>query len=111
MKITVPSFAGLKDIPQNMKEVIKILEDAFKAIASFTSNGFIARDNLSYEIVTIINDKGSRQMVTVTHSLKRVPLGFFIQTGAAASLTSYKFDEKSVTFMVTASTTTKIVLL
>lgn len=111
MRIALPSFSGLKELPSNMKEIVKVLEELGRNLVDFTSKGIITSDNLSTEVIRVINEDALSSWIEVKHSLKRQPIGFVFQSGGPGYVLDSELREKTCRFLLSGGVKVTLVLL
>lgn len=110
MRINLPNLSGLREIPSEMKEVVKYVVDFGEYIRSFTSKGIIPAENVSCESLTITNPSINPEWVEVEHGLGRTPLFFAVQSGGPAYILDSRLGMRTVQFLLSGGATLRIVI-
>ena len=110
MRISLPTFSGMKEASNEMKEVVKWLNDLAQALARFTAKGITFRDNLNHEVFVVRNVAADAAWIEVTHSLKRLPTGYMLQRGGTSAVQDAILGERSVKFLLAGYTEITIVI-
>lgn len=110
MRISLPNLSGLREIPSEMREVVKFVVDFGEYIRSFTARGIIPAENVSHEAISITNPQVTPEWVEKEHSLGRAPLFFAVQTGGTAYILDSRLNERSVQFLLAGGATLRIII-
>lgn len=110
MRISLPNLTGLREIPSEMREIVRYIVDFGEYIRAFTAGGIIPSENVSHEVLNISNQEISPEWIEVTHSLRRTPLFFSVQQGGPAYILDARLGERSVQFLLAGGATLRIII-
>ena len=110
MRINLPNLSGMREIPSEMKDIVRYIVDFGEYIRTFTSRGIIPAENVSYETIYLTNPGVTPEWVEVTHNLKRTPLFFAVQNGGTAYILDSRLNERSVQFLLAGGATLRVII-
>lgn len=111
MKISLPTLRGFQDIPDSIVEFVKVLSELLEYIRRLANRGINLTENASYEILTMVNTGTDPAWITVDHNLRRVPLGFLLQSGGTSQILDSQLQERVVKLFLAPGANVRLVLL
>jgi hypothetical protein len=86
MRINIPTISGITPINPIIREIVRSIEQIAQGLATFTSNGIIAQDNISYSTLKLTNQESEETWIKLAHDLRRKPIGYLMVEGSPASI-------------------------
>jgi hypothetical protein len=95
MKLQIPSYQALRDVPKDVKEMWKYFSQTMNFLQSFVQNGISLEDNINHMLYS--GPAFSGVVTTIKHSLKRKPKLAIICEGRVDFLQVIGSDSSTIT--------------